>query len=103
MQKENLQKLRNAFGDITYLPKWEDIPEEFKDRNNRNKWVKVVDDWFFKGLPADTKFLPKAGVDAKTALKNISGIMNSWAPQHEHKTAGCAYLLSQNFEDVQYE
>jgi hypothetical protein len=103
MQNNKLTKLRNAFGDVTYLPKWEVIPEEFKDRNDRNKWVKIIDDWFFKGLPKDTKFLPKEGVDAQAELKKISAIMNSWAPQHEHKTAGCAYLLSQAFEDIQYE
>jgi len=35
-------------GDIKKLmPKYTEIPEEFKNRNSNNKWIKVVSDWFF--------------------------------------------------------
>jgi hypothetical protein len=29
--------------------------------------------------------------------------MSSWEPKHEHKEAGCAYLLSEFFDDVNYK
>jgi hypothetical protein len=82
------------------LPKYNDIPDEFKD--HYNKWAKIVSDWFFGGLK-NAKFTPKEGIDKSDALRHIKAIMTSWDPKHEHKEAGCAYLLSEFFEDVTYE
>lgn len=82
------------------LPPMSEIPEEFK--KGHSKWNKVVSDWFFYGLKnADWK--PKEGIDATKAIRHVSAIMRSFEPQHEHKEAGCAYLLSEFFEDVKYE
>lgn len=82
------------------LPAWNEIPEEFKHR--RNKWVDVVGDWFFCGLK-NCRWTPKEGIDTGRALAHIKAIMASWEPKHEHKEAGCAYLLSEFFEDVKYD
>jgi len=81
------------------LPDWDDIPERFKAMNDR--WARVVTDWFFRGLK-DAKWTPKPGVDEVAALRHVKAVMASWEPKHEHKEAGCAYLLSEFFEDVTY-
>lgn len=84
------------------MPKYKDIPDEFKDWNNRNKWSKLVTTWFFRGLKS-AKWTPKPGVDTNKALRHVGAIMGSFEPKHEHKEAACAFLLSEWFEDVQYE
>lgn len=93
-----------AFGGHTdkLLPKYEEIPDEFKNMNSRTKWNKMVDDWFYCGLK-NLRLKPKAGVDTEKALKHIRAVMASFEPKHEHKIAGCAYLLSKWFDDVSYE
>jgi len=82
------------------IPKWNNIPEEFKNMNNTNKWTDIVSKWFFQGLPRDTKFIPKHDIDAKQALVHVSHILQSFEPKHEHKTAACAYLLYLWFDDI---
>jgi hypothetical protein len=82
------------------LPPYTEIPQEFH-MGSRGKWNRFVSDWFFCGLK-DLKVTPKAGIDQGKALRHIKAIMASWEPQHEHKEAGCAYLASLWFEDVQY-
>lgn len=80
------------------LPPYEKIPEEFKSQPN--KWVKLFEQWFSNGLPKGTQFIQKPGIDQVKALRHVKTIMASYAPKHEHKTAGVAYLLSCWFEDV---
>ena len=82
------------------LPTMEEIPKEFKDGNS--KWNKVASDWFFNGLN-NCKWNPKDGVVTNDALRHIKAVMGSFQPSHEHKEAGCAYLLSEFFNDVEYE
>lgn len=91
-------------GDMSVLlPKYDDIPEEFKkEQGEAEKWVTVVEDWFFTGI-RDAKWVVKPEVNIHTALRHIKSIMMSFEPQHEHKTAGVAYLMSLWFDDVVYE
>lgn len=83
------------------MPKYEDIPSEFRNWNSRNKWMQMVADWFFCGL-ADLKMSPKERIDTEKALRHIGTIMGSFEPKHEHKEAACAYLLSLWFDDATY-
>lgn len=78
------------------LPDVSEIPKEFF--NSSNKWNMVISSWFFKGLSMDTQVEPKEGVDVRAAIRHISAILKSFEPKHEHKIAGCAYLLSEFFE-----
>ena len=87
------------FGNIDHLPKWENIPEEFK--NQSNKWVKIQQKWFFEGIKTEG-LIPKEGVDKLKAIAALSAIQCSWAPKHEHKEAGVAYLLSEWFSDFDF-
>jgi hypothetical protein len=88
-----------TFGEIkSLLPEWDQIPKEFKDGYTR--WNRIVSRWFFIGLPKETEFIPKEGINTKEALRHIVSILRSFDPKHEHKEAGCAYLLSLWFDDV---
>lgn len=83
------------------MPKYDDIPDEFRNQNHRNKWTGMVSDWFFSGLK-DLKLKPKAGIDEGKAMRHVATIMRSYEPNHEHKEAACAYLLSLWFDDATY-
>lgn len=82
------------------MPKYTEIPDEFKHGNT--KWNKLFNTWFFSGLNI-LELTPKDGVDENKALKHIKAIMVSYEPKHEHKEAGCAYLLNEWFSDVKYQ
>jgi len=89
-----------AFGSIKHMPKYENVPEEFKGFNLKSRWVKLVTQWFFKGLSKEEvdALKPKPGVDKWKALAAVKAIVVSFEPKHEHKEAGCAYLMSEWFE-----
>lgn len=76
------------------MPAYSVIPTEFKSRNH--PWNQVVQEWFFKGLKGT--LVPKEGIDLALATRHLKAIMASWAPKHEHKMAGVAYLMSLWFE-----
>lgn len=82
-----------------FLPDYRNIPEDFKIHQG-NKWSRLISEWFFRGLPEGTGFIPKEGIDAQVALKHVSATLRSFQPKHEHKEAGCAFLMSEWFEDV---
>ena len=90
-----------AFGNIKHLPDWKKIPEIYKERNGRTLWNTLICKWFFGGLTQKDldELIPKPGVDKGKALDAIKAILGSWAPKHEHKEAGTAYLLSEWFEE----
>jgi hypothetical protein len=81
------------------LPKWEDIPENFRNMNDRSKWAQLVSDWFYYGL-SKLEGKTKEGIDSTMAIRHIKAILGDWGPKHEHKMAGCAYLLSLWFEEI---
>ena len=81
-------------GDVNHLmPKMEEIPEEFnRGTGDAYIWVKLVNRWFFSGLP--TRPVAKEGIDLLAALHHIHCVMGSYQPKHEHKIAAVAYLCS---------
>ncbi|MNS38114.1 hypothetical protein D3C86_1309310 [compost metagenome] len=99
---QEVKGLHLAFGgDMSkLLPPMHSIPQDFQ--NGTTKWNDLVSTWFFRGLKS-FDCVPKEGIDKAAALKHISAIMRSWDPKHEHKEAGCAYLLSLWFEKPEYE
>ncbi len=94
-----------AFGTIKHMPRYDTLPDDFRGHRG-NDYCKAVSAWFFRGaerLPNGIKidgvsFVAKPGVDADKALAAIKAIMSSWAPKHEHKEGGCAFLLSEWFD-----
>jgi hypothetical protein len=87
-----VSRLDMAFGGKVneILPPYSEIPDEFK--SERSPWVKWQQDWFFSGL---TRWpVAKDGIDLGRAMANLAAVQGSYAPQHEHKQAGVAYLAS---------
>jgi hypothetical protein len=72
------------------LPPYSAIPDEFKRGNS--PWAEWQRQWFFDGL--DRYPVPKEGIDLGMAMANLQVVQNSFAPKHEHKEAGVAYLAS---------
>jgi len=91
-----------AFGLINNmgLPPYDTIPEEFK--HGQTKWNKLVVDLFFIGLKSLTLH-PKEGVDKDKAWRHVQALLRSMSSKHEHKDAGVSYLMSQYFEDAEWE
>lgn len=79
------------------MPKYQDIPEEFRDRHT--KWNKLFADFFYFGLEK-LELTPKEGVDRDKAMLHIQTVMGSWEPKHEHKEAAVAYLFSEWFTEA---
>ncbi len=76
------------------LPPYEDIPDEFT--SGRSPWVKWQREWFFNGISKIPE--PKEGIDTNLAMANLACVQGSFAPKHEHKEAGVAYLASLWFQ-----
>jgi len=79
------------------MPKYCDIPNEFKDL--KNHWVRIADRWFSRGIDG-AEFIPKNGTDCQKAIRHLSCLMSSFTPKHEEKIAAIAYLMSQWFDAV---
>ena len=87
------------------LPPMKDIPEGFKGYHGNSEtapYIKFVEHAFFKGSDMDG-LTEKAGVDRVAAIRAIRACMKTWVPKHEHKIAGCAYMLSEWFDFKQEE
>ena len=98
----DVTKVDQVFGGdkaLEIMPKRKDIP---KDYPNRQKWHKVMNDWFFEGIK-NAKWTPKAGVDSKKALAAIVTVLRSFAPDHGWKEDAVSFMLSEWFEDVTYD
>lgn len=95
-------KLDLAFGGNMneLLPSYQSIPEEY--RNGATEWNAVTDRWFYKGLPEGTFLISNDGINAEEAANHIQAILVSYDPKHEHKMAGCAYLLSKWFTRIEF-
>lgn len=88
------------------LPTMDEIPEDFKcyggsGRGEAKQWINKVEDWFFKGITA-LKVTVKENVNPDLALRHLRCIIGSFEPQHEHKTAGAAYLMSLWYHKFDY-
>jgi hypothetical protein len=88
------------FGTTFGLPEHSLIPEEFV--KSQTKWNRLFNDMFFCGL-ASLQLVPHEGVDTVKAQRHIKALMKSFDPRHGRKEAGVAYLMSQYFEDAEWE
>ena len=92
-----------AFGGkaMQILPPMSEIPDEFKGFRRDNKWVEFTTDAFFSGIKS-CGVKPKTGTDPEKVWRMFQACIGSFAPKHEHKTAGCAYMLSCFFDDIKW-
>jgi hypothetical protein len=92
-----IKDVQLVFGEIAHMPKYEEIPKEFKQHGN--KWCKLFSTMFYGRKHGAISMIPKEGVDPEKAGRALRAIMVSWEPKHEHKEAGVAFLMSEWFED----
>ncbi len=88
---ENITQVMLAFGpqDIEkFLPKWDLIPDEFKQ--GKNSWVAFIERWFYHGLECPPA--AKEGVELKWALAHIMVILKASTPNMSAKLPG-AHIL----------
>ena len=95
------QKYDNPFT-TPEMPKYDEIPEKFKEFNLNNKWNKLFNDMFFSGL-SELELKPKKGINEKTAWVHLRLWAGSFESKHNHKEAAFAYMASIWFEDVKYK
>jgi hypothetical protein len=101
MKNLKTDNLDLIFGKTKGMPKYVSIPDDFKGDYNKNKWLQLISDLFFIGLQ-EIKLTPKEGVNKEEAFKHIVALLRSWEFKHEHKEAGCAYLFSQSFDNIEW-
>lgn len=78
----------------TYLPAWETIPSEFRERGG--PWCRIAQRMFSGDL--DIAVTVREGIDMQLAARHLGACLRSFEPKHEHKIAGVAYLMSLWFE-----
>lgn len=71
------------------------------DFNSQHPMCKIAGQWFGRGLPDGTKFIPKEGINQRAALLHLHCILGSFEPSHEHKMATIAFLLDAWFEKIE--
>jgi hypothetical protein len=96
-QPQDVTRIEMVFGVgiDRLMPPMSDIPDVFTYRNN--PYVRTTSTWFFKGLDSDA-LQAKPGIDRNRALAHLQTILGSFEPQHQHKTAAVAYLMSLWFD-----
>jgi len=99
LEMEDVTDVEIAFGTTKGLPKWEDIPDEFKA--GKTTWNKFFSHIFYrggKGVAMDFN----EGVDPKKFYRWFGAHACSWDPKHEHKEAGIAFRISRWLKDWKY-
>lgn len=89
-------------GGHSHLPPYTVIPEEFRRMHCPQQ--RFFAEWFFKGLSKEEmdKWEPREGVDVEKAFRLFRSIIGSYAPKHEHKMAGLAWMFSWWFQEVKH-
>lgn len=87
------------------VPTMAQIPSEFKEWRGvgvAQKWIRVVDDMFFKGAKDIRMTVKSPEIDQKLVMRHLKVVLHSYALSHEHKVAGASYLLSLWLDDITY-
>lgn len=92
----DLQEIDTVVGEVSFLPRMEEIPDEFKDPSN--KWVKLFAMISCGGFYV-VRMKPKEGVDPVKAQMALEAAMASYEPTQERKEAGVAFLMSEWYLD----
>jgi hypothetical protein len=85
-----------VFGGALYMPRMEDLPEEY--RCERADACRVAEHLFFKGgRLSDYGYLCREDVDFGDALRAIKAVLGSFQPKHEHKIATVGWMIDKWF------
>jgi hypothetical protein len=95
----SIKDVEMAFSTERLLPKWADIPDEFK---RENTYTRLVDALFYGSKLPDFEMQFRLGFDDEAASadlnKCVRAHLQSFAPKHEHKIAGIAFMIAQACE-----
>ncbi len=85
------------FGTTRFLPPMKAIPKQFiKELYGPNLYSRMVDAWYTgSSVPVAVVSFNTGFYDAAAIKRFIMAHLVSFEPEHEHKIAGCAYLLSE--------
>lgn len=89
---ESVTDLELAFSTVRFLPKWEDIPLEFRHGNIYTKLAEAI--FYDRSLP-DGQIDMKPGFKPESLSRAVRAHLKSFSPKHEHKVAGVGFLISQ--------
>lgn len=81
-----------AFSTERFLPKWDDIPDEFR---NGNLYTKFVEKLFYGSSLPEYEIELKMDITPERLNKCIMAHLKSFSPKHEHKIAGVGFMLHQ--------
>ena len=85
-----------AYGTTKALPPYDSLPKDYRDERKPSS-AAIQRIFFNGGNLADYGFTLKEGLDSAKVHRAIRAHLTSWAPKHEHKIAGVAYLIDQWF------
>lgn len=86
--------LEYAFATTRCLPPKEIIPKEFWDGFGANVYVRLADTLFTGDAPPAGDIEFNEGFTGNNLMKFLIAHLRSFEPQHEHKIAGLAYMIS---------
>jgi len=82
-----------------HLPKWADLPDEF--RRMRGPFYHAASMLFFNGGElSDHGLRFRDGVDQTRAIRLLRALLGSYGTKHQHKIGGVGFLLSQWCEEA---
>jgi hypothetical protein len=90
-QVNSVDDVELAFSTTRLLPKWEDIPEEFK---SGNIYTQIAEALFYGNPLPDCSLEMIDGVEPQALNRCITAHLKSFGPKHEHKIAGVGFMLS---------
>lgn len=90
---ETITDVDLAFGTTKFLPKMEDIPDDFKERGIDLPYFQIVNTLFYGSPPPDGNVEFKEGFEPEKVVRAARAHIASWKPKHEHKIIGVAYML----------
>lgn len=99
--KEEISDIDLAFPAraLEFMPPWEEIPEQFKNDRDDSiaSYIDFAERWSYGLLKEDESLVAREGINAEEAGRQLTLIVDSYAPKHEHKIAAMAMLMSQWF------
>lgn len=101
---ESVTDVEGAFGTTRLLPKWEDIPEDFRCFGG-NLYAGLVESLFYGTEMPECmiSFRPEFKDGAAALNRCVRAHLTSFEPKHEHKIAGVGYMIAQVCELVPVE
>lgn len=97
LKAEDVNSISDAelvFSTARLLPKWDDIPDEFKKGNHYTKFIEKL--FYGSDLPEyELELELRMDITPERLNKCIMAHLKSFSTKHEHKIAGVSFMLNQ--------